>query len=215
MPGVTRFHQQLMDYVEPQGVTVTRTTKGLLFRFPNGETEMLHFTNSDWRATRNTRANFRRNGIQWPGDFGDKKRPSTTAGTVKKVEAYLATLPAGEHVSSSHVAAGANVSFPAVAGAMVKLGWWKESTERLAKWAPPIENPTEVVEEVTEPDAEPTPTPSAHYREFLDTVDSWVTELEDIEGGMTVQQLLSTCRAMGLAVELRVWRVDSQTPGRG
>lgn len=55
------------------------------------------------------------------------------------------------------------------------------------------------------------PEPAAAEREFIDSVDSWTLEPYALpglrDGGMvTVDQLISTLRAAGLEVEIRVWR---------
>lgn len=216
MAGLTKFHQQLINFVEPQGVSITRTTSGLLFRFPNGETEMIHFTQSDWRATRNARANFKRNGIQWPGDWGDKKRVNPTAKTLTRVREYVDSIadPLDGGVTVTSVVDATGVSFPSVVPALQKLGWWKATPSRLSHWLPPIENPKEVIEEVLADDEpEPTTVPSrSHEREFIDTVDSWTANLEDLDATITVGSLLSAYRAAGLRLELRVWRAELPVP---
>lgn len=211
MPGVTRAHQQLIDYVEPQGVSVVRTTKGLLFRFPNGATEMIHFTQSDYRATRNARANFRRNGIEWPGDAIARK--TTKSPSAKTLEAVAPVLAGRDALMVAEVAREAGVGFYAAQGAMVKMGWWRDygnAKSAAVRWHPPIENPSEVLEEITEDAAdEPEPTPP-EQREFLDTVDSWAVDLDAIANEnrlIYVSDLVASYRAAGLAVELRVWRV--------
>lgn len=209
MPGITRAHAQLINYVEPQGVTVVRTTKGLLFRFPNGGTEMIHFTQSDYRATRNARANFRRNGIEWPGDSTAHK--VTKNPSAKTLEAVAPVLAGRDNLIVNDVARDAGVGFYAAQGALVKLGWWRDygnPKSSAVRWHPPIENPSEVVEEIDAAAEEPEPTPT-DQREFLDTVDSWAVDLDAIANEnrlIYVNDLVASYRAAGLAVELRVWK---------
>jgi hypothetical protein len=65
--------KRIVQHVETQGVTITRTKKGLLMRLPNGKTTMLHFTNSDHRGRLNFRAELKRAGVTLP----DEKLPNT------------------------------------------------------------------------------------------------------------------------------------------
>jgi hypothetical protein len=58
----------LVGHLEPQGVTTTRTKKGLMLRLPDGTSTMLHFTGSDVRERDNVRARIHRAGLSWPGD---------------------------------------------------------------------------------------------------------------------------------------------------
>jgi hypothetical protein len=72
--------------MEDQGVGVTRTKKGLFLRLPNGESDMVHFTNSDTRAFDNLVSRLRRAGVQHPDDpkvLKDLPHYITT-GTVKE-----------------------------------------------------------------------------------------------------------------------------------
>ncbi len=54
--------------MEEQGVVVTRTTKGLLLRLPNGEATAVHFTHSDYRSRQNLMSVLRRAGVRHPED---------------------------------------------------------------------------------------------------------------------------------------------------
>lgn len=76
MAGMSRKEiARLLDHIEPQGVTTTRTTKGVLLRLPDQSTTMLHFTGSDVREAKNVRARLKRAGVSWPTDgepLGDR-----------------------------------------------------------------------------------------------------------------------------------------------
>lgn len=79
---IVRFTRAMED----QGVGVTRTKKGLFLRLPSGESDMVHFTNSDTRAFDNLVARLRRAGVQHPDDpkvMNDLPH-YITAGTVKE-----------------------------------------------------------------------------------------------------------------------------------
>ena len=54
--------------MEVQGVTVTRTKKGLLLRLPDGSSTVKHFTESDVRGNANLMARLRRAGVVHPDD---------------------------------------------------------------------------------------------------------------------------------------------------
>lgn len=77
---------RIIEYVEPQGVAVTRTKKGLLLRLPNGKSEMIHFTSSDHRAYENNRSRLHQAGIELPMDkYALKKLPDyITAGSMRQ-----------------------------------------------------------------------------------------------------------------------------------
>lgn len=60
--------QRIIRSMQEQGVGVTRTKKGLLFRLPDGSSTAMHFTNSDVRAEANLIARLRRSGVRHPDD---------------------------------------------------------------------------------------------------------------------------------------------------
>jgi hypothetical protein len=89
--------ERFVRSMEEQGVGVTRTTKGLLLRLPDGETTSLHFTNSDVRAPINLMARLRRAGVRHPDDPKDVRElpsnitegPAVAARTKQKVIDYI------------------------------------------------------------------------------------------------------------------------------
>jgi len=197
-------------------VTTTRTTKGLVFRLPNGETESLHFTQSDWRATRNFRAQLRRNGLEYPGDYtrfkGRKGKPQSS--TIEKLTEALADIDHAPEaaVTTVELCSRTGLNSPAVVRGMQELGWWHDYRKPGARltlvWHPPFD-PTEVIEEI-----EPEPptlsiVPDAPEREFIDSVDSFAVPLDELDPSTTISQLLALYRATGLACELRAWRIDT------
>lgn len=97
MAGMSRKEiARLLDHVEPQGVTATRTTKGVMLRMPDGETTaMLHFTGSDVREQHNVRARLKRAGVTWPGEDAGPLRAAITerkphAATLRRAQEALA-----------------------------------------------------------------------------------------------------------------------------
>lgn len=59
--------------LERQGCGVERKNKGWFIKFPNGDSTMIHTSDSDHRAEKNTRARVLRAGLQWPFDGSNKK----------------------------------------------------------------------------------------------------------------------------------------------
>ncbi len=89
--------ERFIRSMEEQGVGVTRTTKGLLLRLPDGETTSLHFTNSDVRAPINLMSRLRRAGVRHPDDPKDVRElpsnitegPPVSARTKQKVIDFI------------------------------------------------------------------------------------------------------------------------------
>lgn len=54
--------------LERQGCAVERKTKGWFIKFPNGDSTIIHLSESDHRAEKNTRARVLRAGLEWPFD---------------------------------------------------------------------------------------------------------------------------------------------------
>jgi hypothetical protein len=215
MPGLTKEHVRVIKYLEPQGVTTTRTKDGLLFRMPDGGTEMLHYTQSDWRGTRNFRANLRRHGVEYPGDYQDrgKRRKPPYADSIAKVEAALADLNP-DQVTTVEICKATGQISSTVTHVMIHLGWWHDYKTPKSKqtfvWHPPFD-PTEIVELVE--DAEPEPEPETRpvpgkpgVREFLDSVESWTVDLATLDPTTTLGQLVKLYAASALHVEVRIWR---------
>jgi hypothetical protein len=228
MIGITREHQRLIEYVTPQGVTVIRTSAGLTFTFPNGESESISWGQSDYRSLKQTRANFRRHGILWPGDPSSTAKPSTTVtkpmkATVEKVRAAVDKLTPEQlqaGVTITDVVALSGTAHYATEASLRSMFWWKQ-WGRLGKWFPPLQNPAEVVEEVNLPAlpaapstaaAAPAAAPAAPARSADDlppaaAPESWSTTLASlVVPGLTVDELVGTFAALGLNTELRIWR---------
>lgn len=210
MPGITREHQRLIDYVEPQGVTWKRTTKGIRFEFPNGGSDEIHFTQSDWRALRNTRANFRRNGIEWPGDAGAHKgkgKGKPRANNLAKAKALIATLDPEQlqkGLTIAEMTRLTDLSFYAAENCLRALHWWKDWGVQ-GRWHPPLDNPTEVLEEV-EGAEEEEPERSADLPE-PEPGEPWSVDLASlVVPGLTVEELVGTFAALGMRAELTIWR---------
>lgn len=89
--------RRLLLHVEKQGVNVTETKKGYLMRFPNGKTEMLHKSQSDYRGVNNLKASLKRSGITWPFDGEKAELPKYITDSPPRkstLEKYLTTLEA-------------------------------------------------------------------------------------------------------------------------
>lgn len=64
----------LLASLERQGCGVERRTKGWFVKFPDGTTTMIHLTDSDHRAEKNTRSRVLRAGMEWPFDGGRRQQ---------------------------------------------------------------------------------------------------------------------------------------------
>lgn len=241
---------RFINYVKDQGVVVVRTKKGLLCRFPDGSTEMIHFTPSDHRAKDNEIAAFRRAGIMHPDD------PRTLEDLPKYLEEWkdispktkeraleaIRSLGMPSSVTTSEIVELTNLDSITAARALFHLDYipkraasgkkpWKR------RWAAPehlidstglfeedqesqeeassveVETPesTEDVE-VSEAsnqevvDGEGTGVQKESNREFIDSVDSWIVDVESVPSDLTVKQYLSALESAGLCGEIRVWR---------
>jgi hypothetical protein len=212
MAGLTKEHQRLIKYAEAQGVTTKRTRKGIYFYFPNGQSDLIHWTQSDWRATRNSRANWRRNGIAWPGDDsqhgGERSKPRAT--TMARVNVALDQLTPEQRekgVSVTEISTLSGVTFFAVENSMRAAGWWKDFGVQ-AKWFPPILDPNEVVEEVEVEDDDEIPTQPVEDQAPVENDHApWTVTLASlVVPGLTVEDLVATFQAMGLEAEVKLWR---------
>lgn len=228
-----KFLARLVKHVTAEGVTVTRTKKGLLFRFPNGSTEMIHFTPSDHRWQANTRASFRRAGISWPGDDTTPKVPDNVSGgglthqSRDRARAALVKLGNPTDVTPAEITQAVeelfDLTLPHVtASRMLYHSGFRPTLERRRKaviWERELSE-TEAAELFAqtidvEPATEPMPAiepatvqPSAQdpEREFIDSVDSWPLNLELLQDDMTLGQLRAFAAAAGLNIEVRTWK---------
>lgn len=60
--------------LERQGCGVERRSRGWFIKFPNGDSTVIHVTDSDHRAEKNTRSRVLRAGLEWPFDGKGGKR---------------------------------------------------------------------------------------------------------------------------------------------
>lgn len=228
MAGMSRKEiARLLDHIEPQGVTTTRTTKGVLLRMPDGKTDMIHWTTSDHRAADNLRASLRRSGITWPTD-GDPISPKIMnsrpqKATLAKVEKALRGYPYRKIGASQLIRLmpeGETLTIPAAQAALYHLGWTPTGPTKARKWLRPLElepepedltPPLSLVPDDARPAEAPAPEPEPEVktdgeREFLDSVDSWTADFDQLPEGLTVAQLRQTLGAFGLQLELRTWK---------
>lgn len=233
MAGLTKEHVRIIDYVTPQGVTTLRTTKGILFRMPNGETEMLHYTVSDWRGTRNFRANLRRNGIEYPGDYENKKsKKPPKKDSIEKVKSVLSDFNSDSVTTVEIYKKLKTIGTPAnattIQGVMLYLGYWHDYKKPDARttfvWHPPID-PKEIVEPLedmenlveyaddtddeTDADTETVNVSTVAVTENAlhnDGVEHWFVQLDGLDGSITIDQLRIIYMAAGFNLEVRLTR---------
>jgi len=58
----------IITSLREQGAVVEPKTNGYFVKFPNGDTTILHTSDSDHRAEMNTRSRVKRAGLEWPFD---------------------------------------------------------------------------------------------------------------------------------------------------
>lgn len=148
---------RIIDYVEPQGVAVTRTKKGLLLRLPNGKSEMIHFTSSDHRAYENNRAHLHQAGIELPMDkHGLKKLPDyITAGsmrqtTLDRAARVIADMGSPRQLTATEfMEAGGAPNYGLANRTLYHLGWMPQTERKGAHkiWTQPLEDDEEPMTE--------------------------------------------------------------------
>lgn len=239
MAGMSRKEiARLLDHIEPQGVTTTRTTKGVLLRLPDQSTTMLHFSGSDVREAKNVRARLKRAGVSWPTD-GDAlpdailtSRPQKR--TLDKASAALERWE-GRSITGAQLRRllpeGESMTVHTSQVVLWHLGWTPTGPATARKWLRPLAAEPEPEHLLTsaelaarelaaQPQAEPEApqlalvpddvpaAPAGALREFIDTADSWTASPAALPPELTVTQLAQVLAAFGLQSEIRVWRGD-------
>jgi hypothetical protein len=158
--------RRIVDHIEPQGVNVTRTTKGLLLRLPDGNTEMIHFTTSDHRAYANTRAKLHRAGVTLPSDRHAIKLPNyISSGTITRQTKERATEVLAKMgnpmrlTAQEFMEAGGAPNMQAAPRVLFHMGWLPDKDKKGSKgkiWMCPIEDETEPIDP-SHPEPEETP----------------------------------------------------------
>lgn len=93
MAGLSKKEQrELLDSLAEQGARLIERDKGTLVRFPDGSTTMIHKSDSDWRASLNTRAEVRRAGFRWPWDAHEPRSAKSKGGGTRRTAPHAATL---------------------------------------------------------------------------------------------------------------------------
>lgn len=151
MPSKTMTASAVERFVrsmEEQGVGVTRTTKGLLLRLPDGETTSLHFTNSDVRAPINLMSRLRRAGVRHPDDPKDVRElpsnitegPAVSPRTKQKVVDYIVDNGFPEVVTVMELVAHTEMVHITATRALYQMGFTPVKGKRGARdWIVPEE----------------------------------------------------------------------------
>lgn len=201
-----------------QGAELTRTKKGYFVKFPNGDSTTFHNTNSDNRAARNMRAVVLRAGLSWP--FDARKDPGMdprTQRTYDVIRDALSRLP--EPFTMEQLLEASGKSTGPIHRYLRDYGYVHQREKgstywRLAEKPVPVPTPAPTPAPAPKPDPEVPSYPEIEKarqlvqaqeiekhkndREFLDTADSW---------NVTVPaELQEMATAMGLQIEVRVWR---------
>lgn len=114
MSGMSRKEiLAIAEHVQEQGVVITRTTKGLMLRMPDGRSTMIHWTTSDHRARANLSSDLHRSGISLP----DEKRPL-------KEPAYMRRKPTKQSMENVHRAIAALGNPRTLTGTTLARAMW-------------------------------------------------------------------------------------------
>lgn len=225
-----RFVRSMQD----QGVAVTRTTKGFFLRLPNGESTTVHFTLSDVRAQKNLYAVLRRAGVRHPEDpknMNELPESITESGqpaprTRRSIERYVEDHGFPDKVAVLAIVKDTGMEHVTITRALYHMGFLPTKGKRGARdWLTPEEilkrkpkgGPVESQTFDPEPELEEqflaapdettaTPVPPMERREFLDSHDSWVVNLEGLPLHMSLGDYFDSIAASGLQFEIRVWR---------
>lgn len=207
---------RLLDHIEPQGVKITRVSKGFLLRLPDGGTTTVHLTNSDHRADDNLRARLKRAGISWPTD-GHAVKSKPTKATLEKGRIVLEkmgfpnTIRVHDFITAAslidwNVAANTVVAFLQTEGYM---GIGSTVSRRYRKYTDTdIEpEPTVIVPITDEVELQAKlPAHVVEHREFLDTHDSWTMDTTVLPESLTLKDMQLMFAALGINFEIRVWK---------
>ncbi len=219
MPGLSKKETaRLLTHVEAQGVQVTDVKNGVMLRLPNGESTVVHYSVSDHRGPAKLRSQLKRAGVTWPTD-GDEQRGLPTHRAREVGTTALANLGNPDEtkigpVRDQFAALGwENPTNGTLRRVMLWLGYEPVGATISLRWVKPhpiIDLP------VAEPEPEPAPlvaledvngpdpaTPAA--REFIDTHDSTAADLDRL-ADYPIATVRTILEAVGLAVEVRVWR---------
>ena len=117
--------------MQDQGVGVTRTTKGLFLRLPDGESTTVHFTNSDVRAHDNLIARLRRSGVRHPDDPKDVRElpsnitdaPPVAARSIRKIEETVEELGYPEVITVKQIADHTGIAHITATKALYQMGF--------------------------------------------------------------------------------------------
>lgn len=134
MPSKTMTASQIDRFVRSmveQGVGVTRTTKGLFLRLPDGESTTVHFTNSDVRASDNLIARLRRAGVRHPEDPKDVRElpsnitdgPPVAARSIRKIEKVVEELGYPEVVTVKQITDNTEIVHITATRALYQMGF--------------------------------------------------------------------------------------------
>lgn len=164
-------------FCEDQGCRITRTKKGLLIRFPDGTSTVQHFTNSDYRATQNQIARFRRAGVVHPDDKREQttelptyvtETTSVARKTRDRVMKYLANNDYPEVVYGNRISSEMGIEPITAQRALYLMGFAPGKIENQRKgrpWYTPAEvldmKPKKVPQQLPSPPTEPTPVDEA------------------------------------------------------
>jgi len=202
----------LAAHVERQGVKVTRAKDGYLFRLPNQDTTMVHFTSSDVNQKHQVRRALKRAGVEWPEDHKHPDRKPTKR-SAKLVRDALIALGDPETVSVKEIKdSGLTAGGMTITAVLLSMGYAASGNTSSRRFHRPPD--LELMEPV-DPNPQTAPAepsgvvPGAPEREFVDLVGSWMIPAGDLPDTLSIRDARELLARVGLGMELRVWRLDN------
>jgi hypothetical protein len=204
--------EALGAHVAKQGVRVTRTKSGLLFRLPNQDTVMVHYTSSDVNQVHQIRRELKRAGILMP-----KEAKSVTKHPTKKtrqlVKGILDELGDPNEVTVKEIrdiclSRGLSTASGTISGVLGAMGYSPSGSTSSRVYHRPqkvaMKLPEEIEEEVQQQRELVAAKP---HVEFVDTVGSWMVDPETLPQSLTIEAAAQLLAKVGLGMQIRVWRL--------
>jgi hypothetical protein len=202
-------------HVERQGVKVTRTKKGLLFRLPNQDTMMVHFSSSDVNQVHQVRRELKRAGILMPAEAKSVSKHPTKANRdlVTQILQELGDPEVVElkEVRAKALALGHQTATGTISGVLLSLGYSASGSTVSRRYHRPQEViaklPEDIEQEIRQERAIIAANPEV---EFIDTVGSWMVDPTQLPSTLTIEAAAALLAKVGLGMQIRVWKLPTE-----
>lgn len=144
MPGLSmKETRRLVEHVQRQGVTATKTKNGVLLRLPNGESTVVHYSVSDYRGPQKLRAQLKRAGVSWPTDPGvHRQTGKPSKQTQERALRALESLGNPDRVTTKELAMAMGMDSRTNGATIVRYltwaGWDQVGKTNAAHWLAPL-----------------------------------------------------------------------------